>query len=95
MVDKLPKGYSYLCNQIQRASLSISLNIAEGAGEFSSADKARFYKIARRSATECASIVDICRCLQLVEKDLLANGRELLLRVVVMLTRLIKVQIKI
>ncbi len=52
MVDKLPKGYSYLCNQLQRASLSISLNIAEGAGEFSSADKARFYRIARRSATE-------------------------------------------
>ncbi|WP_372365277.1 four helix bundle protein [Candidatus Uabimicrobium sp. HlEnr_7] len=65
IVEYLPKGHSHLSNQLQRAALSISLNIAEGAGEFSSAEKARFYIIARRSATECASIIDICRCLKL------------------------------
>ncbi|WP_372371584.1 four helix bundle protein [Candidatus Uabimicrobium sp. HlEnr_7] len=65
MVEYLPKGHSHLSNQLQRVALSISLNIAEGAGEFSSAEKARFYRIARRSTTECASIIDICRCLKL------------------------------
>ncbi|WP_372367241.1 four helix bundle protein [Candidatus Uabimicrobium sp. HlEnr_7] len=87
IVEYLPKGHSHLSNQLQRAALSISLNIAEG-------EKARFYRIARRSATECASIIDICRCLKLVKQNLLANGRELLLRVVAMLTRLVKAQVK-
>ena len=54
----LPKGRGYLVDQLQRAALSISLNIAEGAGEFSRKDKARFYRMALRSATECAAILD-------------------------------------
>ena len=58
----LPKGRAHLVAQLRRASTSISLNIAEGAGEFSKADKARFYRIARRSSTECSAILDVCRC---------------------------------
>ena len=48
----LPRGRAYLVDQLRRAATSISLNIAEGAGEFAPADKARFYRMARRSATE-------------------------------------------
>src|SRR5687767_4852511 len=57
----LPKrvGLSSLRDQLDRASVSIVLNIAEGAGRFSPADKARFYAIARGSATECAAIMDV------------------------------------
>jgi four helix bundle protein len=44
-----------LRDQLDRASISIVLNIAEGAGRFSSPDKARFYGIARGSATECGA----------------------------------------
>src|SRR5215470_19794090 len=56
----LPKhGCAGLRDQLDRASVSIVLNIAEGAGRFSPADKARFYGIARGSATECAAIVDL------------------------------------
>jgi len=40
----------------QRAATSVPLNIAEGAGEYSGAEKSRFYRIAKRSATECAGI---------------------------------------
>lgn len=93
IIGKLPKGRSYLSNQLRRAALSISLNIAEGAGEFSPPDKARFYRIARRSATECAAVLDICRCLKLAEITLLVDGRKILLRIVAMLTRMIKIQI--
>ncbi|WP_372367175.1 four helix bundle protein [Candidatus Uabimicrobium sp. HlEnr_7] len=75
--------------KLQRPALLISLNIAEGAAE-----KARFYRITRRSATECVSIIYICRCLKFVEKNLLVNERELLLRVAAILTRMIKVQVK-
>src|SRR5438034_11291886 len=48
-----------LRDQLDRASASIVLNIAEGAGRSSAPDKARFYAIARGSATECAAALDV------------------------------------
>jgi len=61
VVEKLPRGRGYLADQLQRAATSIPLNIAEGAGEFSSAEKARFYRMAKRSATESAAILSRAR----------------------------------
>ena len=67
---------------------SISLNIAEGAGEYSSSEKGRFYRMAKRSATECAGIFDICKQLGMVDEGLFIKGRELLVRIVAMLTKM-------
>jgi four helix bundle protein len=89
-VSHLPTGRGYLGDQLNRAALSIVLNIAEGAGEFSKPEKARFYRMAKRSATECAAVLDACRVLGLVPDKPLAVGREQLLRVSAMLTRLIQ-----
>ena len=61
----LPRGRGYLADQLRRAASSISFNIAEGAGEFASDEKARFYRMARRSAIESAAIFDACRVLSL------------------------------
>ena len=85
----LPRGRGYLVDQLRRAATSIPLNIAEGAGEFSPGDKAIFYRMARRSATECAAILDASRALNLADSQLLSNGRALLLRVVAMLTAMV------
>lgn len=90
VVDNLPRGVGYLADQLNRAALSIPLNIAEGAGEYSPADKARFYRIAKRSATECSAVLDVCRELSLVESNFITEGRELLHKVVSMLIKLIK-----
>jgi len=90
IVENLPRGRGYLADQFQRAALSVPLNIAEGAGEFSSSEKSRFYRMAKRSATECAGIFDVCIRLQLIEKEQHKKGRELLLRIVSMLTKLAK-----
>lgn len=49
--------------------LSIPLNMAEGAGEYAIDEKSRFYRMAKRSATECASILDVCRKLQLLDEQ--------------------------
>jgi four helix bundle protein len=88
VVEKLPRGNAYLADQLQRAGTSVPLNIAEGAGESSPSEKARFYRMAKRSATECSSILDVCKQLQVISEDLYAKGRELLLRIVAMLTKM-------
>ncbi|HET9982884.1 MAG TPA: four helix bundle protein [Longimicrobiales bacterium] len=75
-----------LRDQLMRASTSIPLNIAEGSGEFARAEKGRFYRIARRSATECAAILDLLRTLGVVDVSRLEPGRMLLDELVAMLT---------
>ena len=89
VVEQLPRGRGYLADQLQRAATSVPLNIAEGAGELASKEKARFYRMARRSATESAAVLDVCSRLGLVDKDRYMGGRDLLLQVVSMLVRMI------
>lgn len=88
VINQLPRGKAYLVDQIQRAGSSVPLNIAEGAGEYSSNEKIRFYRMARRSATECAAIFDVCKRLNLIQDEQYVTGRELLLRIVAMLTKM-------
>ena len=90
VVERLPRGRAYLADQLQRAATSVVLNVAEGAGEFSSAEKARFYRMAKRSATECAAILDVVQRLELVAPLSLGVGRDLLLRIVSMLTKMVR-----
>jgi four helix bundle protein len=59
IIEQLSTGFADLSDQLRRASSSIVLNTAEGAGEFSKREKARFYRMAKRSATECAGVLDI------------------------------------
>lgn len=88
VVEHLPRGRAYLADQLLRAGTSVPLNIAEGAGEYSPSEKIRFYRMARRSATECASIFDVCQRLQLIDATRYSKGRELLIRIVAMLTKM-------
>ena len=90
VVAHLPRGRAYLADQLQRAATSIPLNIAEGAGEFSSSEKARFYRMAKRSATECAAILHVCKELGLIDESRHGTGRELLLRIVPMLVQMVR-----
>jgi len=90
IVAALPSGRAYLADQLRRASTSVAFNIAEGAGEFTKRDEARFYRIARRSATESAAILDACLRLGLVEATAYESCRGLLFRVVSMLTQLVR-----
>lgn len=50
---------SYIRDQLRRASISMVINIAEGSGRFSKADKRNFYIIARGSVYECVSLFEI------------------------------------
>jgi four helix bundle protein len=86
-LESLPKSLAVI-NQLDRASTSIPLNIAEGNGKFTEADRCRFFDIARGSALECAACLDV-----LVAKkrlDSAEEGKELLVRIVSMLVGLIR-----
>lgn len=65
----MPRRWRHLIDQLQRASLSILLNIAEGAGEFAPAEKARFYRIAQRSAIECRAGLEAASKLNLMRPE--------------------------
>jgi four helix bundle protein len=88
IIKNLPRGRGYLSDQLQRAALSVPLNIAEGAGEYAIDEKVRFYRMAKRSATECASILDVCQKLQLLDEQNYVNGRAIIMRIVSILTKM-------
>ena len=90
LAKSLPRGNQNLANQLLRAASSIPLNIAEGAGEFATAEKGRFYRIARRSATECAAILDLVEDRSLVDPAEIAEARKLLFELVRVVTALAK-----
>ena len=50
---------SYIRDQLRRASISMVINIAEGSGKFSKADKRNFYTISRGSVYECVSLLEL------------------------------------
>ena len=75
---------------LDEASTSVALNIAEGNGKRSKADRARYLQIARGSALESAACLDV-----LVARGRLAPtdarvGKDQLVRIVSMLTKWIE-----
>jgi four helix bundle protein len=77
-------------DQLDRASTSIPLNIAEGNGKFSAADRSRFLEIARGSALECAACLDVLTARKLTTADRIAAPKEQLVRIVNMLMGMLK-----
>lgn len=75
-------------DQLERASLSVVLNIAEAGGRRSRRDKARYYAIARGSATEVAALLDVLTLRRLAPACSIRTGRRLAIRIVQMLTRM-------
>ena len=88
VIDRLPRGFSTLGDQLRRASMSMPLNIAEGAGKRTKADCRKYFDNARGSAMECGAVFDVCLSLDLAPRELLLRGKQLLERIVSMLTRL-------
>jgi four helix bundle protein len=86
--EQVPKGYAGLADQLRRAAWSIPLNIAEGVGKPGASDQARFHAIARGSAMECGAILDVVNVLHASTPDELSNAKQLIVRVVEMLTKM-------
>ena len=75
-------------DQVIRAALSITNNIAEGSGKDSKRDKARYYGMALDSARECAAIVTVLVRQELLSRDGYQRVRGMIWRVSSMLFRL-------
>src|SRR4029453_18907979 len=77
-------------DQLDRASTSIPLNIAEGNGKFSPKDRARFFEMARGSALECAACLDVLLVRKLATEEQVVLSKERLARIVQMLIGLLR-----
>ena len=87
VLETIPKSLA-VHDQLDRSATSIPLNIAEGNGKYTAADRCRFFDIARGSALECAACLDV-----LVAKKKLVDathGKAILIRIVSMLVGLIR-----
>ena len=62
-----PRGFYFLSNQLNRASLSIAANIAEGNGRFTKADRRNFFGIARGSVQECVPLLELAKRRDLIQ----------------------------
>ena len=71
--EHFPRGYGFLADQWNRASLSIAANIAEGNGRFTAADRRNFFGIARGSVQECVPLLELAARRSLIAGDLHAK----------------------
>lgn len=77
-------------DQLDRASTSIPLNIAEGTGKYTGKDKSRFYDIARGSALESAACLDVLAKKGKISEERALEGKKIIFEIVSMLFGLIK-----
>jgi len=82
------KGQRNLRDQLERASLSIVLNIAEGAGRCTPPERRRHFIIALGTVYECAAILDVIRLRRLASSERCSRARDYAVRIAQMLAKL-------
>jgi len=89
LLERVPKSTA-VYGQLDRASTSMPLNIAEGTGKFTAPDRCRYYDSARGPAVECAACLDVLVAKKILTVSEIIEGKELLRPIVSMLVGLIK-----
>jgi four helix bundle protein len=89
LLQRIPKS-SAVRDQLDRASTSIVLNLAEGNGKYTAADRCRFFDISRGSALECAAALDVLVSQGRFPLAEVSPGKDRLHGIVSMLVGLIK-----
>ena len=76
-------------DHLDRASLSVLFNTAEGNGRRPIRTRGKFFDDARGSATECAACLDALVAKRACSVERTAEGKSVLVRIVSMLTKLV------
>jgi len=89
VLETIPKSVA-AHDQLDRASTSVPLNIAEGNGKSTPKDRCKFFDTARGSALECAAALDVLVAKRKMKPETAEIGKAMLLEVVSMLVGLIR-----
>ncbi len=76
VASALPAYRQYLADQLRRAASSVYLNLREGLGEFSPAEKARFFRMSVRSLREADGCLVLAGTLHPKLSELVAAARQ-------------------
>jgi four helix bundle protein len=88
VIEELPAKLSAR-DQLDRASTSIVLNLAEGNGKRSRLDRCRYFDTAWGSGVECAACLDVLVARKKIAQSRADEGKAILLEVVSMTAGLI------
>jgi len=89
LLENIPAKLS-VCDQLDRASTSVPLNIAEGNGKYTPPDRCRYFEIARGSALECAACLDVLVAKGKCSTEQILDGKALLHETVSLLFGLVR-----
>ncbi len=89
LLESVPKSTA-VYDQLDRASTSVPLNIAEGNGKSTPKDRCKYFDTARGSALECAACLDVLLAKKKINSETAENGKALLIEIVSMLIGLIR-----
>jgi four helix bundle protein len=88
--EPFPRHCYFLSDHLNRASLSIANNIAEGNGRFTKADRKHFFTIARGSTHECIPPLELAYRRKLINNTIHNQFRQELETIAKMISGLIK-----
>jgi four helix bundle protein len=77
------------CDHLDRAGLSMTLNTAEGNGKRQRHIRGRFFDDARGSTGECGACLDLLVAKKACDRERIADGKDMLVRIFEMLTKLV------
>ena len=89
ILEKLPAKLA-VSDQLDRASTSVPLNIAEGNAKYSAPDRCRYFDTARGSALECAACLDVLVAKGKCTAEQTQSGKQILHGTVSLLVGLVR-----
>jgi len=82
IINRLPNEEKFaICNQLRRASVSVSSNIAEGSSRFSPKDQIRFIEIAYGSLIETYCQLKLCVDLDYISENEMEECKSLIFKI--------------